>query len=284
LSGGTLSNTSGGGQSFGSSQTNLVEEIVVTTPVSSISFNPDNLIFGEDYLIIFTGLSSPIGRVDIRINGDSSNTGYQVQFLSVNSTTLTSGRELDSNGVFSPSSLTVPSTGTAQVSTIGGNFRWMSNEIRDIGGNVFNTMWWGKKNTPVSTLSSMTLFARSSNFQAGTTLRLYRLNNSTNLVNRPVQTNNFTTLRQSNYPIDTSTAPITATLDLSANWRVGDRVTFFDDVGTFSTSTNTGFSLNPLTIQSNSGQNISGSASIQLTNDCQSITLVYRGSGRFVVA
>ncbi|MGL5075776.1 MAG: hypothetical protein ACRDBG_08025 [Waterburya sp.] len=307
LSGGTLNSTGETGQSivtklesltgtdklnasaidgfgFGSSQTNLVEEIVVTTPVSSISFNPDNLVFGEDYQMTLYGLTSVLTRVDLRVNGDLTNTGYQVQFLSINNATITAGRETDSNGVISPASLTIPSTSFVTFTTLGGNFRWSASDQRDNSSLILITNWWGRKVATISNFTGLTLFARSANFSTGFTARLYRLNNSTNLVNRPVQTANFTALRNSIYPIDSSAAPVTATLDITANWRIGDRITFFDDVGTISNSTNTGFSLNPFTIQANSGQNISGSSSDTLTIDCQSRTLIYRGSGRFIVA
>ncbi|MGL4883868.1 MAG: DUF2793 domain-containing protein [Waterburya sp.] len=272
------------GLSFGSSQTNLVEEIVVTTPVSSISFNPDNLIFGEDYQLVISGKLTANDRIDIQVNGDVNSNGYDIQFLTANGTVVSAGREINSNSIASPTATNSNNLSITNFSTIDGWFRWASQEVRDNVPAILMTHLYGRRNSQIPNFTSLVLKTRTGgvNFQAGTTFRLYRLNNSTNLVNRPVQTSDFTALRNSIYPLDTSAAPVTATLDITANWRVGDRVTFVDRSGTRGNNS-TGFGLNNLTIAASGGQNIAGNPNLVLDRSCQSITLQYAGSSRFDV-
>lgn len=109
----------------------------------------------------------------------------------------------------------------------------------------------------------------------------YRYNKTNSTVNRPEETSDFTAVRNSYYPVDTSGGAITATL--SPNWEIGSRVTFVDRSGTQGDNS-TGFGLNNLTIATNPGQNIAGLTTLVLDQACQRITLQYGGIGRFDLA
>lgn len=93
---------------------------------------------------------------------------------------------------------------------------------------------------------------------------------------KEIQNEDFLCEPNSAYPIDTTNSVITATLPPTVFLNNGDRVQFFDGIGSSDFFNPTGFGKNKLIIDPNVGQTILGyNDSFEIGQDNETITLTY---------
>lgn len=96
---------------------------------------------------------------------------------------------------------------------------------------------------------------------------------------KDMQTEDFICEANSAYPIDSSLSTINATLPATSLINNGDRIQFFDGVGSSNFFNPSGFGKNKLIIHPNSGQTILGyNDSFEIEHDNETITLTFYGN------
>jgi hypothetical protein len=150
----------------------LLADIIVGTATTNVDISSLNLVKGEEYIFVINYIPTSPSDIYIRINNNTTESNYYVQYLSFNGTTIASAK-------LNAPWLTGASNSSLNITKIkltnNGYFMYQAHTVREYGGSgsyIYN--FYGTSTFTSTSITSINLRS-SAQIGIGSRIQLYKV-------------------------------------------------------------------------------------------------------------